>query len=54
MDKWAFLCIIISSLLGIIREVIKLKSEKIRSKTYNVLWFSSLVLIVLAVILYFI
>lgn len=52
MDRWGLICIILSGVIGLIREWVRVENDGI-TILYKVLWCISLILLVLGSVLYF-
>ena len=53
MARWGIVCIILSGIVGLIREGTALKYKSNKTILYKILWSISLVLLILGAILYF-
>lgn len=53
MDRWGFLCIILSSLVSVIRAEIKKHSPMGNPKIHNTLTIISVILIILGLIFFY-
>ena len=52
MDRWGLICVLISNILIIIREVIKVKTNKVDAALYRFLTGLAIMFILLGIILY--
>lgn len=52
MDRWGIICVMISNILVIIREIIKLKTTNVDVKFYRIFTVLATVFISLGIILY--